>query len=91
MFPNSTIKTIKGGSFVAAEQYVSYNIQASTKEHQKGMDNLHILHGLPTNISRHQHFKFFANVLPSAPSTMLLSGSTLQSVTRTQEKQFWRR
>jgi hypothetical protein len=36
MFGNATIKTIKGGTFVAAGQFVNYNIQA--KEH--GMDNL---------------------------------------------------
>lgn len=41
MFPNSTIKTIKGGTFVAAERYTNYNIQGSSKEHQTGMDNLY--------------------------------------------------
>ena len=38
IFPNSTITTVQEGSFVAAEQYLNYNIQA--KEHQAGMNNL---------------------------------------------------
>lgn len=41
MFPNSSIKTIKGETFVAAEQYTNYNIQGTSKEDQTGMDNLH--------------------------------------------------
>jgi hypothetical protein len=40
MFPNATIKTIKGGTFVAAGQLVNYNIQP--KEHQTGMVDLAI-------------------------------------------------
>ena len=39
MFPNATVKAIKGGTFVAG-QFVNYNIQP--REHQTGMDNLAI-------------------------------------------------
>ena len=51
MFPNSTIKTIEGGTFVAAEQYLNYNIQA--KEHQAGMSDNLLTRVLRINLSRH--------------------------------------
>jgi len=38
MLSNSTIRTITGGTFVAAEQYLNYTLQA--KEHSAGMDKL---------------------------------------------------
>jgi len=51
MFPNSTIKTIDGGTFVAAEQYLNYNIQA--KEHQAGMSDNLLTRVLRINLSPH--------------------------------------
>jgi len=38
MLTSATIRTITGGTFVAAEQYLNYTIQA--REHPAGMDKL---------------------------------------------------